>query len=162
MNKTIFTKDEQNAQLTIERVFPAPPSRVWQAFTDAAILDQWWGPKPWFVKTIHMDFRVGGHWFYSMNGPGGEQHFARMDYLEIDTGRRFKSKDAFTDAAGTINEALPQQTIDTRFVADGAGTKVVTVIDYASVEDLDRIVEMGFREGLTMAHDQLEALLARE
>jgi uncharacterized protein YndB with AHSA1/START domain len=162
MNKTQFTKDEQSARLTIERVFPAAPSRVWQAMTDPAILDQWWGPKPWWVKTIHMDFRVGGYWHYSMNGPNGEQHFGRMDYLEIEPGRRFKAKDAFTDAAGKINDSLPRQAIDTRLAADGNHTKVVTVIQYASLEDLTRIFEMGFREGLTMAHDQLETLLAEE
>lgn len=160
MNKTIFTKDPESARLTIERIFPAARSRVWQAMTDPAILDQWWGPQPWFVKTIRMDFRVGGSWRYSMNGPNGEQHFARMDYVEIDPERRFKSNDSFTDAAGNINESMPQQLIDTRLVAEGPHTKVVTVIQYASLEDLERIVEMGFREGLTMAHDQLEALLA--
>ena len=162
MSKTTFTRDEANARLTIERVFPAPQGRVWQAMTDPGLLDQWWAPKPWWTKTAHMDFRVGGYWLYSMNGPNGEQHFGRMDYLEIEPEHRFKSDDAFTDANGNVNESLPRQHIDTRLIAEGDRTKVVTVIEYASAEDMNRIFEMGFREGLTMAHDQLEALLARE
>lgn len=162
MSKTTFTRDEANARLAIERVFPAPQGRVWQAMTDPGLLDQWWAPKPWWTKTAHMDFRVGGYWLYSMNGPNGEQHFGRMDYLEIEPEHRFKSDDAFTDANGNVNESLPRQHIDTRLIAEGERTKVVTVIEYASAEDMNRIFEMGFREGLTMAHDQLEALLARE
>lgn len=162
MSKTTFTRDEANARLTIERVFPAPQSRVWQAMTDPRLLDQWWAPKPWWAKTLHMDFRVGGHWLYSMNGPNGEQHFGRMNYLEIEPEHRFKSEDAFTDAAGNVNESLPRQRIDTRLIAEGERTKVVTVVEYASAEDMNRIFEMGFREGLTMAHDQLEALLVGE
>ena len=96
MSKTTFTRDEANARLAIERVFPAPQGRVWQAMTDPGLLDQWWAPKPWWTKTVHMDFRVGGYWLYSMNGPNGEQHFGRMDYLEIEPEHRFKSDDAFT------------------------------------------------------------------
>jgi uncharacterized protein YndB with AHSA1/START domain len=89
-----------NATLTIERVFPAPAARVWRALTDPALLDQWWGPQPWRVETVHMDFRVGGYWHYSMNGPDGEQHFGRMDYIEIEPVRRYKSIDVFCDAEG--------------------------------------------------------------
>lgn len=161
MSKTQFTRDEQNARLTIERIFPAAPSRVWQALTDPTFLDQWWAPHPWRTQTIHMDFRVGGYWHYAMNGPDGEQHFGRMDYIEIEPEASFKSADVFCDVAGNAIDALPRQVIDNRLIADGDHTRLVTLVQYASVEDMNRIFEMGFREGLTMAQDQLEALLTR-
>jgi uncharacterized protein YndB with AHSA1/START domain len=72
MNETIITKCEQKTKLTIERIFDAPRSRVWQAFTDAELLDRWWAPEPWTTETVSMDFRIGGRWHYSMNGPNGE------------------------------------------------------------------------------------------
>ena len=159
MGKTGFTKKEENATLTIERVFPASRSRVWNAMTDAAILDQWWAPSPWKTKTVSMDFRVGGYWLYSMNGPAGEQHFGRMNYLEIEPERRFKSSDVFADEKGNANESLPRQVMDITFVEQGEETKVVTVVQYGSLEDLNKILEMGMQEGLSMAHDQLETLL---
>jgi uncharacterized protein YndB with AHSA1/START domain len=159
VNKTTFTKDIENATLTIERVFPANRSRVWQAMTDATILDQWWAPAPWKTETVHMDFRVGGHWHYAMNGPEGEQHFGRMDYLEIEHEQRFKSSDVFCDAQGNANESLPRQQMDFSLIEQGAETKIVSVVQYASAEDMDTILKMGMQEGLTMAQDQLEALL---
>ena len=161
MSKTKFTKDEKKATLTIERVFPAPRSRVWQAMTDATILDRWWAPSPWRTETVVMDFRVGGYWHYSMNGPEGEQHFGRMNYLEIEPERRFKSSDVFADEEGNANESLPRQVMDITFVEQGNQTNVVTVVQYASLEDLNKILEMGMQEGLSMAQDQLEALLQR-
>lgn len=162
MSKTKFTKDEKNATLTIDRVFPAPRGRVWHAMTDAAILDQWWAPSPWKTETVLMEFRIGGYWHYSMNGPEGEQHFGRMDYLEIEPERHFKSSDVFADEKGNPNESLPRQVMDITFVEQGDQTKVVAVVKYANLEDLNKILEMGMQEGLSMAHDQLEALLRRE
>jgi PhnB protein len=159
MNKTTFTKDIENATLTIERVFPAERSRVWQAMTDAKILDQWWAPSPWKTETVHMEFRVGGSWHYAMNGPEGERHFGRMDYLEIVAGQRFKSSDVFCDANGNADESLPHQQMNFSLVEQGSDTKVVSVVQYATAEDMETILKMGMQEGLTMAQDQLEQLL---
>jgi len=162
MGKTVFTKDEKNATLTIERVFPAPRHRVWQAFTDAAILDQWWAPKPWKAETITMDFRVSGHWHYAMKGPDGETHYGRTNYLEIEPERFYRAHDVFADASGAANESLPQQRFDTTFTAEEGATRVVVVSRYASLADLEQIIAMGMQEGLTMAQDQLEALLEED
>jgi uncharacterized protein YndB with AHSA1/START domain len=161
MSKTIFKRDEKNATLTVERVFGAPRQRVWRAMTDAEILDQWWAPSPWKTETVTMNFRVGGFWHYAMNGPEGEQHYGRMDYLEIDPGARFKAKDVFCDAEGNPVESLPAQVFETSLYEEGDSTKAVTFIQYASLADLEKILEMGMQEGLTMAQDQLEALLGR-
>jgi uncharacterized protein YndB with AHSA1/START domain len=161
MGKTTFTKDEQNARLTIERTFRAPRSRVWEALTHPAILDQWWAPKPWMAQTLHMDFRVGGYWHYAMNGPDGEQHFGRMSYLEIEPEQRFMAADVFADESGTAVEDLPTQTFETTLAEEGDTTTVVIVVQYKSLEDLERIIAMGMQEGLTMAQDQLALLLER-
>lgn len=33
-------------QLHLERTYPAPIDRVWEAWTDPELLPQWWGPEP--------------------------------------------------------------------------------------------------------------------
>lgn len=161
MEKTRFTRDEENARLTIARSFASPADRVWQALTEPALLDQWWAPAPWKTRTITMNFRVGGYWHYAMNGPNGEQHFGRMDFLDIDPGVAYESSDVFCDADGVANESLPRQNMTLRLSTSGEITQVTCVVQYASTDDMNRILEMGMAEGLTMAHDQLEALLAR-
>jgi uncharacterized protein YndB with AHSA1/START domain len=162
MSKTTFTRDEKNARLTIERVFPAPRSRVWHAMTDPTILDQWWAPRPWKTETVFMDFRIGGYWHYAMNGPDGEQHFGRMNFLEIEPERRFKSSDLFADSDGNANQSLPRQLMNMTLTDQGNQTKLVAIVEYASLDDMNKIIEMGMQEGLSTAQDQLEALLAEE
>jgi uncharacterized protein YndB with AHSA1/START domain len=160
MEKTKFIRDEQNARLVIERLFPATTERVWTALTTPALLEQWWAPKPWMTKSVRMDFRVGGQWLYSMNGPAGEQHFGLMDYLAIEPGRRYEAADVFCDAEGKAIESLPRQIFTNTLEAAGKQTKLVTLVQYTSLEDMQRILEMGMQEGLTLAYDQLEAMLA--
>lgn len=160
MNKTNIHRDLENATLTIERRFNAPRSRVWQAYTDAALLDRWWAPNPWKAATVVMDFRVGGYWHYAMNGPAGEQHFGRMDFLEIEPESRYVAADVFADAEGNADPQLPKQTFDTTFLDEGAATRVVVVVDYESVEDLQKVIDMGIEQGVTMAQDQLEEILS--
>ncbi|MEI9910499.1 MAG: hypothetical protein WDO71_13020 [Bacteroidota bacterium] len=45
------------------------------------------------------------------------------------------------------------------FTATGAGTKVNVIITFASKEDMEKIVSMGFKEGFAMAHNNLDELL---
>lgn len=159
MNKTTIQRDLDNARLTITRRFNAERSRVWQAYTDAEILDRWWAPNPWSAETLTMDFRVGGHWHYAMNGPDGERHFGRMDFIEIQPERLYVAVDVFADASGNANPDLPTQTFTTSFIDEDATTRVVVVVDYESVEDLRKVIDMGMEEGVTVAQNQLEDLL---
>jgi uncharacterized protein YndB with AHSA1/START domain len=45
--------------LRIERTLPAPPERVWRAFTDGAALAAWFWPAS-FATTARVDARPGG------------------------------------------------------------------------------------------------------
>lgn len=51
------------------RLIRAPRERVWTAWTDPAQLGQWWGPRGFSVTTRLFEFRVGGHWAFTMHGP---------------------------------------------------------------------------------------------
>ena len=68
-----FTVDKAAKTVFITREFDAEPSLVWDAFTKAEILDQWWAPKPFESKTKVMNFEVGGRRFYAMVSPEGHE-----------------------------------------------------------------------------------------
>lgn len=61
-HKTEIVKDLANKSLVITRDFSAPVAKVWKAWTESKLLDQWWAPKPWKTETKSMDFRNGGYW----------------------------------------------------------------------------------------------------
>ncbi|RYY85574.1 MAG: SRPBCC domain-containing protein [Chitinophagaceae bacterium] len=146
-------------RLQVIRHFDAAPAQVWKAWTEPAWLDQWWAPRPWKAVTSSLDLREGGAWLYHMEGPGGERQYCRFDYETIDAGKSYSGRDAFTDEQGTPTEAFPNMHWQNRFSSNGEGTLVEVDITFASTEDLKKIVEMGFKEGFTMAHGNLDELL---
>ena len=68
-----FRLDKSLKTAFINREFDAELSLVWDAFTTAEILDQWWAPKPWSSKTKVMIFEPGGRRFYAMVSPEGQE-----------------------------------------------------------------------------------------
>ena len=57
-------------ELTLTRVFDAPRERVWQAWTDAKLVAQWWGPNGFTNPVCEVDARVGGAIVIHMSGFG--------------------------------------------------------------------------------------------
>jgi uncharacterized protein YndB with AHSA1/START domain len=161
-NETVITKDEAKKQMKVIRKFDAPLEIVWKAWTESKLLDQWWAPKPWKARTKSMDFKPGGTWLYAMEGPEGEQHFARMDFKSITAPKSYAAVDSFCDENGVINEDLPGMQWNTQFSSTGSGTTVEVVLTFSSEEQMEKLIEMGFKEGFTMAHGNLDELLEKQ
>jgi uncharacterized protein YndB with AHSA1/START domain len=160
--ETIYSKDASNKKLKVEREFDAPVAQVWKAWTQPELLDQWWAPKPWKANTKSMDFREGGRWFYYMEGPDGTRHYCKVDYKTIVPNKSFSGFDGFCDEHGETNTDLPGMDWKVVFTAVGDTTKVDVDVTFASEEDLNKIVEMGFKEGFAAAHTNLDELLAKK
>ena len=158
--ETIYNVDASNKKISVTREFDAPVEKVWAAWTQPALLDQWWAPRPWKAVTLSMDFRNGGRWFYYMQGPEGERHHCIVDYKSIVTNKSITGIDAFADEQGNLNKEFPSMDWDIKFRPHADGTKVEVVISFDSEESMNKIVEMGFKEGFAAAHTNLDELLA--
>src|SRR6266496_4561513 len=154
-----FTVDKATKTVFINREFDADLSLVWDAFTKREILDQWWAPKPWESKTKVMDFRVGGRRFYAMVSPEGEERWAVQKYTSITPKTNFKIFNTFADEEE--NPELPGSDWDLNFSEQNGTTKVSISIYNESLERLERMVEMGFKEGTTSQLNNLDDLLAK-
>src|SRR5690606_23030050 len=141
------------------REFAANRSLVWEAFTQAEILDQWWAPKPWTSITKLMEFKEGGRRLYAMCSPEGEQHWAIQDFTSISPRDNFKFIDAFSDENGNINNDLPGSQWSLDFIDNTTFTKVDILITHRSLADLEALIQMGFKEGFTMTLNELSNLL---
>ena len=158
--QTTMTKDVAAKKMFITREFAGPVDDVWKAWTDPKLLDQWWAPKPWKAKTKKMDFREGGTWLYAMVGPDGTTHWAKAEYKKIVAKKSVEVLDAFCDDEGNTNTEFPRMNWKMVFTPSSVGTKVEIEILFTSKEDMEKIIEMGFKEGFTMAHENLDELLA--
>lgn len=154
-----FIVDKHNNTITIIREYDAPLEKVWKAWTTSEMLDQWWGPKPWRAITKSLDFREGGHWHYSMNGPEGEVQWGKFDYLTIEPNESFTGKDGFSDENGTLDTTLPQNHWELRMSQTGNTVMVDMLLTFEKAEDIDTYIDMGFKEGITQTLDQLEEIL---
>lgn len=153
-----FTVDKTTRTVVIKREFDANLSLVWDAFTKQEILDQWWAPKPWSSKTKVMDFKVGGRRFYAMVSPdGNDQHWSVQQYTSITPKTNFKFMSAFADKDENLN--LPGSDWDLTFNEQNGKTKVVISIYNESLERMEKMIEMGFKEGFTMTLNSLDELL---
>jgi uncharacterized protein YndB with AHSA1/START domain len=155
-----FTVNKENNTVNVKREFAANLDLVWEAWTNPEILDQWWAPKPYRTETKSMDFKVGGSWFYSMISPEGEKHWCRADYKHIDLLKSYSGLDAFCDENGNINELMPRSLWNNMFNTKGEITEVEITIKYKSLEDLEMVIKLGFKEGFTMAMGNLDQYIS--
>jgi len=152
-----FTVDKTTKTVIIEREFDAPLSLVWDAFTKPELLDQWVAPKPWLSKTKYMNFKVGGQRFYAMVSPEGQERWAIQRYTSITPKSNFKMHNAFADK--DENPELPRSEWDYNFSEQNGKTKVRITIYNESLDRLEKMIELGFREGYAMSMINLEELL---
>ena len=155
-----FVVDKSNNKITVTRAFLAPLEKVWAAWTDSILLDQWWAPKPWKTRTQTMDFKEGGFWLYAMLGPQGEEQNCRVDFTQIDPLYSFSAVDAFCDAHGNITDELPKSVWTNKFINTAEVTTVIVEIKYETLTDLEKYIEMGFKEGFTAALGNLDEVLS--
>lgn len=152
-----FTVDKATKTVTIVKEFAAELPLVWDAYTKQEILDQWWAPKPWASKTKVMNFEEGGRRFYAMVSPEGQEHWALQKYTSITPKTNFKLYNSFADK--DENPQLPGSEWDLNFIDQNESTKVVITIYNESLERMEQMIEMGFKEGFTMTLKSLEEVL---
>ena len=153
-----FTVDKTTKTVTFSRDFNADRSLVWDVYTKQELLDQWWAPKPWTSRTKFMDFEVGGRRFYAMVSPEGHEHWSIQKYTSISPKTNFKLWNAFADK--DENPELPGSEWDLTFSEQNGKTTVRVSIYNESLARLEKMLEMGFKEGTAMTLTNLETLLA--
>lgn len=157
-----FSVDKENKRVSVKREFDAPLSNVWSAWTEPEILDLWWAPAPFKSKTKNMEFKEGGRRLYAMVGPDGAERWSYFEYSSISPKTNFKHSATFSDAEGNPNSEFGSSFWDITFSEQGTSTIVDIVIKRDSFEELQKIIEMGFKEGFTSAMQGLDKILAEK
>jgi len=153
-----FTVDKKTKTVVINREFDAELDLVWDAFTKADLLDQWVAPKPWKAKTKYMNFEVGGKRFYAMVSPVGHERWSIQEYTSVTPKTNFKMLNAFADE--NERPELPGSEWNYNFAEQDGITSLNLTIYNESLERLERMIYMGFKEGFTASVENLEKLLS--
>jgi len=153
-----FTVDKENKTVNIKREFNAPLSDVWSAWTEAEILDQWWAPAPFRSQTKSMEFKEGGRRLYAMVGLEGEERWSTFDYTSISPKTNFKYSATFCDSEGNPNSIFASSYWDISFSEQDNSTFVDIAIKRDSLAELEKLIEMGFKEGITVTMESLDKI----
>lgn len=157
--ETQYQVDKDNKKIIVNRTFNASIELLWKAWTSSDMLDQWWAPKPWKTQTKKMNFVEGGSWLYCMIGPEGEKHWSGFDYLKIEKNQHFYAIDYFCDEQGIKSDLVSPMKWFNHFKKVEYGTAVEIEVVFEKLEDLEKLVAMGFMGGFSMGHSNLDDLL---
>ena len=96
-NPSLQTRDRE---LLITRVFDAPRSLVFKAWTEPERLKQWWGLRGAVTLSCELDVRPGGLWRTRAKGPDGGEFVSHCVFQEIVEPERLVFTFAWEDADG--------------------------------------------------------------
>jgi uncharacterized protein YndB with AHSA1/START domain len=120
-------------EIVITRVFDSPRELVFQAWTDAKRVAQWWGPKGFTTTTHEMDVRPGGVWRFVMHGPDGVDYNNKIVYHEVVKPERL----AYTHSG---DEDLEFR-VTVIFAEQDGKTRLTLRSVFASAAERDRVVK---------------------
>lgn len=153
-----MTADAQH-ELVLERVFDAPPEKVFKAWTDPAILPRWFAPRPFTTPKVEIDLRPGGVFNVVMRSEDGTEYPNPGVVLEVVPGRKLVTTDAF--GPGWVPAGQPFMVAEVTFEPlEGGKTRYTARARHWTAEAKAQHEQMGFHEGWGQCADQLAEVLA--
>ena len=140
-------------EIIMTREFEAPRDLVWRAFTEPALLAQWWG-RGNKLDIERMEVEPGGHWRYVEHHEGGSDGFVGR-YREVTPPERIVQTFEW--------DGMPEHVIvNTTAFEDlpGGRTRLTTHSLFLTPEDRDGMLSSGMEGGLNESYDALDRLLA--
>ncbi|CAD5374996.1 putative glutathione S-transferase-related transmembrane protein [Rubrivivax sp. A210] len=150
------TSQAATHDLVISRLLSARRAQLWRAWTDPALLKEWWCPKPWTTEVRAFDLRPGGAFHTFMSGPDGGTSDNPGCFLEIVPQQRIVSTSCLIADWRPATSWMPMTAIFT-FADEGGGTRYTATAMHLDAATRDRHAEMGFYEGWNLCIDQLDA-----
>jgi len=150
---TLKVTTPSDREIKMVRVFDAPRSMVFDAFTKCELLKRWFGPHGFSLSVCEGQFRPGGWWRFVVRGPDGSEMGMRGAIREWSAPERLVHVETFDDYPG---EAL----VTTTFVEERGKTTVTITLLYESKEIRDAVVQSGMEHGAAESYDRLNEYLA--
>jgi uncharacterized protein YndB with AHSA1/START domain len=145
----------RDREVRIERMFDAPRKRLFPAFTDPALIPQWWGPRGRTAVVERMDPRPGGSWRFLIENSDGVETAFRGTYREIAAPERIVQTFEWEGMPGHV-------AIETAvFERHGERTKVTTTSLFHTTEERDAMLTPGMERGTGETYARLDELLAK-
>jgi uncharacterized protein YndB with AHSA1/START domain len=137
-------------QILITREFTAPKRLVYKAWTTPELVKRWWSGQRGEVTIAEIDLRVGGAWRYVMVADGGFEVAFHGEYREVVPNERLVMTDVY--------EAMPdgEALVTVKFAENDGGTVLTLLMQLASKEARDAVLNSGMEAGMQESWDLLD------
>jgi uncharacterized protein YndB with AHSA1/START domain len=143
-------------EIAMTRVFAAPRTMVFDAFTKPELLRRWLGVRGgWTFAVCEVDLKVGGKYRWVWRGPSGKEMGMGGVFREIVRPERVVCTEKFDDP-WYEGEAVDTMT----FVERNGKTTATTTVLYASKEIRDAVLKSPMETGVAESYDNLDEVLA--
>ena len=147
--KTKIHAEEGQQELIIIREFDLPLELLFKAYEEPEIVEQWMG-----TKVIQLDNQKHGSWRFETSHAGQVVFAANGVILE------FAPNEKITRTFEMENASFPVQLEFFEFEKLTEETSKLTMqIIFKSVAFRNQLLKMPFAQGLSMAHDRLQAIV---
>jgi len=152
-------RQDSSHDLVIDRVVHAPRAKLWRAWTEPALLAQWWCPRPWTTEVRAFELRPGGAFHTFMSGPDGGTSDNPGCFLEIVPQQRLVFTSMLT---GDWRPNTPWMgfTAIITLADEPDGTRYIATVMHPDEATRTRHQELGFFDGWNTCITQLEAFAA--
>jgi uncharacterized protein YndB with AHSA1/START domain/effector-binding domain-containing protein len=150
---TLQVSTPTEREIVMTRVFDAPRTVVFDAFTKPDLLKRWFGPRGWSLVICEVDLRVGGGFRFVLRGPDGKDMGMRGVYQEIVPPERSVHVESFDDFPG---ESL----VTAVLIEQGGKTTFTATVLYSSQQVRDAVIQSGMEHGAAESYDKLAEMLA--
>ena len=87
-------------EIVITRVFDAPRTEVFAAWTEPERMMRWYAPEGFTTPVVRTDLRPGGIYHICMRTPDGQDVWSKGTYVEVVVPERIVCTDSFADKDG--------------------------------------------------------------
>jgi uncharacterized protein YndB with AHSA1/START domain len=147
------------APLELDRHFDAPRAVVFEAWSSAEHIKNWFSPEGLTTPQAVVEFRPGGRFEICMQAPDGKQYWSKGSFIEI-----VENEKLVWEAGGHANEDGTSSfhcVATITFADDGAGTAMSIHQAYEVYDDDGLGAVGGAPEGWRTTLDKLEREVAR-
>jgi uncharacterized protein YndB with AHSA1/START domain len=153
---TLEVTTPSDREIEMTRVFDAPRSMVFDAWTKPELLKRWLGVRNgWTLAVCEIDLRVGGEYRYVWRKDNGTEMGMRGVYREIVRPERIVCTEVFDD------KWYEGEAVDTIVLVEENGkTTLTTTVLYDSKEARDGVLKSPMATGVGESYDKLDEVLA--
>jgi len=153
--RTRIIADPGKQEIVLRRVYDAPRALVFKAYTDPALIPQWWGPRMYSTIVDKLEARPGGLWRFLNRDADGKEYAFHGVYHDLAVPERIVATFEFEGAPGHIS-------LETLTLEESSGrTTLKNTSVFQSAADRDAMMQHGMEEGARETMDRLGELLAK-